>query len=126
MLGSAKAVAFIQVRDQARARAFYEGVLGLPVTVDPHALIARVGDCRLRITALPDWTPSPHPAFPFEVGDLAPVIAALKRHGTAFVRYDFLGDAQDAEGVWTGPDGARVAWFHDPDGNLLMLSTHVG
>lgn len=126
MLGQAKAVAFIQVRDRERARAFYQGVLGLTLTEDPHALIAHVGDCRVRITALPNWEPAQHPAFAFEVADLGPAIQALKAHGTEFIRYDYLGEAQDADGVWTGQDGTRVAWFHDPDGNLLMISTHAG
>jgi catechol 2,3-dioxygenase-like lactoylglutathione lyase family enzyme len=126
MLSDAKAVAFIQVRDAARARAFYEGVLGLPITEDPHALIARVGDCRVRITALPNWEAGQHPVFAFEVSDLGPTVQSLRANGTEFIRYDFLGEAQDADGVWTGPDGTRVAWFADPDGNLLMISTHAG
>lgn len=126
MLANAAAVAFIQVRDQAQARAFYEGVLGLPVTQDPHALVARVGDCRLRITALPNWQPADSPAFGFELPDLAPALARLAEHGVPMIRYDFLGDAQGPDGVWTGPDGSQVAWFKDPDGNLLSFSKHAG
>ena len=44
----------------------------------------------------------------------------LARRGVAFERYDGL--QQDAAGVWTAPGGARIAWFRDPDGNVLSLT----
>ena len=35
-------------------------------------------------------------------------------------KYDFL--EQDNSGVWTSPNGSKVAWFKDPDGNVLSLT----
>jgi predicted enzyme related to lactoylglutathione lyase len=32
---------------------------------------------------------------------------------------------QDAQGVWTSPSGDRIAWFTDPDGNVLSLTEFV-
>jgi hypothetical protein len=42
--------------------------------------------------------------------------------GLQFTRYGFL--EQSDNGVWTAPDGSKVAWFVDPDGNTLSLSQH--
>ena len=123
MLGQATAVGFVSTTDEARARAFYEGVLGLTVHKDDFALVARVGDGLLRITTLPEFKASQAPAFGFKVDDIAAAVAGLTSQGVAFEHYAFLGDAMGPEGVWTGPDGARVAWFKDPDGNLLSLTT---
>lgn len=36
----------------------------------------------------------------------------------------FLGLAQSAQGIWTAPSGAQVAWFRDPDGKLLSLAEY--
>ena len=45
--------------------------------------------------------------------------------GIAFEHYPFFGEAQAASGVWTAPNGDKVAWFKDPSGNVLSLSQHV-
>lgn len=126
MLGPVTAVGFVSTTDESRARAFYEGVLGLEVGKDEFALVARVGDALLRITTLPDSKPSDAPVFGFQVVDLSGAVEALTAKGVAWERYAFLGDAQSADGVWTGPDGSRVAWFKDPDGNLLTLTAPAG
>lgn len=123
MLGAATAVGLVSTSDEVRARAFYEGVLGLRVHRDEFALVAKVGDGVLRITTIPGFTATQMPAFGFTVADASAVAAALASKGVALERYAFLGEAQGADGVWTGPDGARAAWFKDPDGNLLSVTT---
>lgn len=123
MLAQATAIGFVSTTNEARARAFYEGLLGLTVHKDDFALVAHVGDARLRITTLPDFKATEAPAFGFGVADIESVVAALTAKDVAFERWAFLGEAQAANGVWTGPDGAKVAWFKDPDGNLLSLTT---
>ena len=47
---------------------------------------------------------------------------ALAAKGVSFLRYSFF--EQDELGIWTAPDGDKVAWFTDPDGNVLSLSQH--
>lgn len=47
---------------------------------------------------------------------------SLAEHGVAFERYAWL--AQDERGVWNAPSGTRVAWFKDPDGNLLSIAQY--
>ncbi len=120
-----KTVGFVQVADTDRARAFYEGVLGLSLRDDGYALVAEFPGSLLRITTIPGYTPPEHPAFAFEVDDPSAVAAELSAKGVTFERHAFLGDAQGQDGIWTGPDGTRVGWFKDPDGNLLMISSHA-
>lgn len=125
MLDNVRAVAFLFTSDRAKARAFYGDMLGLPLSEDDFALVARVGDAILRITTQEGFTGTGEPAFGFDVLDVSAAVAGLAAKGVAFERYDFLGDAQDASGVWTGPDGTKVAWFKDTDGNLLSFANHA-
>jgi catechol 2,3-dioxygenase-like lactoylglutathione lyase family enzyme len=125
MLSDCPAVAFIGAADLTRARAFYEGVLGLSVvSQDDFAVVARAGGVSLRITQPPQVVAAPYTVLGFSVRDVAAEVAALAARGVAFERYDGMG--QDAAGVWSAPGGGKVAWFKDPDGNLLSLSQAAG
>jgi catechol 2,3-dioxygenase-like lactoylglutathione lyase family enzyme len=119
----AKAVGFISTTDAARARGFYGDVLGLEITEDAYAIVAKVGDALVRITTLPDFKAGEHPVFGFSVPDADAAVLDLGAKGVAFILYEFLGEAQEPNGIWTGPDGAKVAWFKDPDGNLLSVTS---
>jgi len=125
MLANERPVGFIGVTDYERARAFYVDVLGLEfVNQDDYALVVRTGGVKVRITRLPEVQPSQHTVFGWEVSDVRKASADLAAKGVAFERYDFLGADQGPDGVWTAPGGmAQVAWFKDPDGNLLSLTT---
>jgi predicted enzyme related to lactoylglutathione lyase len=50
-------------------------------------------------------------------------MASLQEKGISFLRYEGMG--QDDPGVWPAPGGARVAWFEDPDGNVLSLTAQA-
>jgi predicted enzyme related to lactoylglutathione lyase len=119
-------IAFIPTTDAAAARTFYETALGLNfVSQDNFALVFRVGSAQtmLRIVCAPQpFTPNPFTIFGWEVDDIHATIADLKTRGVEFLRYGFF--EQDEAGVWTAPGGSKVAWFKDPDGNTLSLSTH--
>ena len=124
MLGSAKAVAFASVTDLDRARAFYEDVLGLTVlSQGAFALMCEAGGVSVRITKVEALTPQSFTVLGFEVEEIGSVVEALAARGVVFERYPFFGSAQDARGVWTAPSGSLVAWFKDPDDNLLSIST---
>ena len=122
MLTKEKVMAFIATRDGARARAFYEGTLGLPVTSDDDfALALDAGGTMVRLQKVGDFAPHPFTALGWEVADLAATIDALRARGIVFAR--FPGLDQDDRGVWVSPSsGARIAWFKDPDGNTLSLT----
>jgi catechol 2,3-dioxygenase-like lactoylglutathione lyase family enzyme len=122
VLASAPYVGFIPVRDVAVARQFYEGVLGLPVVADtPFALVVDAHGVPLRVTPVPDFQPQPFTIGGWAVPDVAAAARALAERGVAGNRYD--GMEQDDLGIWTAPDGDRVFWFADPDGNTLSLTT---
>jgi catechol 2,3-dioxygenase-like lactoylglutathione lyase family enzyme len=119
-------IAFIPTTDAAAARTFYEQTLGLTfVSDDNFALVFRVGPSQtmLRVVCAPQpFTPNPSTIFGWEVDDIHATIADLKTHGVEFLRIGYF--EQDPDGVWTAPNGTQVAWFKDPDGNTLSLSTH--
>ncbi|WP_164156226.1 VOC family protein [Sandarakinorhabdus rubra] len=119
-------MALIGVADRERARAFYRDVLG-PVFGIGSPAIDNFGDqfpCGggfIRLTALPDAAPGPHPVLGFQVDDAAASVAALGARGVAMLIYEGMGQAPS--GLWTSPDGAaQVAWFRDSEGNLLSLT----
>lgn len=123
MLAHCKAVAFVGASDLGRARGFYEGVLGLVVLAeDEFAVMAQAGGVSVRVARAETVAPAPYTVMGFEVEDIAAVVDGLRARGVAFEHYPFFGANQDAQGVWTAPSGARVAWFKDPDGNLLSLA----
>ena len=125
MLNQSSLVCFIATADAERARAFYEGKLGLPLTEDNgYALIFDAHGTQLRIQRVQTVAPHPYAALGWEVGDLAATVRALAADGVAMAR--FPGLPLDADGIWDTPDGSRVAWFHDPDGNTLSISQPPG
>lgn len=106
--------------DIARSEQFYSNVLGLPLVGRSHgALVYRVGRGVLRVSPVPSTEPSKHTVVGFEVADVDLVVADLTAKGVAFER--FPGFSHDEAGVWRAPDGTRVAWLRDPDGNLMSL-----
>jgi catechol 2,3-dioxygenase-like lactoylglutathione lyase family enzyme len=121
MLGSAAAIAFVPSTDLERSRRFYADTLGLPVEdVSPFACVLRAGPTMLRVTAVESLTPQPFTVFGWTVLDIEATAAALAGAGIEFLRFEGLGQSPD--GIWTAPGGDRIAWFHDPDGNVLSLT----
>jgi catechol 2,3-dioxygenase-like lactoylglutathione lyase family enzyme len=121
MLESAALVAFAASTDLDRSRAFYQDVLGLTlVSQDDFACVFDAGGTMLRVTAVGELARAPYTVLGWQVPDITPMTRALAAKGVTFHRYD--GMSQDADGIWTAPGGARVAWFPDPDGNVLSLT----
>lgn len=121
MLETSQAVAFIPSEDLDRSDRFFQDVLGLPlVSRSPYASVYTIGDAALRVTKVDTLRPQPFTVFGWLVPDLRDVIDHLRDRGTLTVRYPGLD--QDEHGVWTTPNGDLVAWFHDPDSNVLSLT----
>jgi len=123
MLSSNKIVGFVATKDYAKARNFYEKILGIEfVNQDAFALEFRSGGNMIRISKVDDFTPMPFTVLGWEVTDIQKVVEDLTKRGVTFEKYSFL--KQDDLGIWDAPGGSRVAWFKDPDGNLLSVSRH--
>jgi catechol 2,3-dioxygenase-like lactoylglutathione lyase family enzyme len=123
MLTHSPIIAFIPTKDPTRARHFYEDLLGLRfVSDDSFAIVMDANGTMIRIVHVGDFTPFPFTILGWQVGDIHKAVADMIGKGLQFTRYSFL--EQSADGVWTAPGGAKVAWFTDPDGNTLSLSQH--
>jgi len=124
MLGNTNLVAFLPTTDYAKARAFLVDVLGLRfVSQDDFALVLDANGIMLRVTKVRDHQPEQYTILGWNVKRIEDVVAQLAGRGVKFERFGFL--EQDAHGVWTAPGGDKVAWFKDPDGNVLSLSEHI-
>lgn len=123
ILGGSKLVAFAPTTDAAKARAFYEGVLGLRLVADekPFALVFDANGTMLRVTTVHELKPDPFTVLGWDVEDIAATVDRLTAAGVEFNRYKGVNDG-DARGIWNSPSGARVAWFKDPDGNVLGVT----
>jgi len=121
MLARETLVAFVATTDLDRARDFYEDTLGLAlVERASFACVFDAGGAPLRATLVERVGAAPYTVLGWTVRDVAAAIEALAARGVAFLRYDGL--EQDDLGVWRSPGGARVAWFRDPDGNVLSVT----
>jgi len=123
ILGGCKVVAFVPTTDPVKARAFYEGVLGLRLAEEdaPFALVFDANGTMLRVTTVAEHHPDPFTVLGWDVESIDSAVKRLAAAGVAFLRYPGLND-DDPQGIWTSPSGARIAWFHDPDGNVLSLT----
>ncbi|MCX6590085.1 MAG: VOC family protein [Acidobacteria bacterium] len=124
MLGTSPLVAFVLTPDAERAKQFYGGTLGLKfVSEDDFAVVYDAHGTTLRVTKLPGHQPSEHTVIGWEVADIVAAATELKNAGVTLERYPFL--EQDELGIWTAPDRtAKVAFFKDPDGNVLSIAQH--
>ncbi len=124
MLGSSKLVGFVGVRDAERAKAFYRDTLGLKLVLEelPFALVFDCQGTELRVTIVREVVAAPYTVLGWAVSDITATVSRLATAGVQFQRYPQI--QQDELGIWTAPGGARVAWFQDPDGNLLSISQH--
>ena len=123
MLGSTNITAFVPTKDAVKARAFYEGVLGLRfVKDDGFALVLDANGIMVRV-AKAEFAPAPFTILGWQVTEIDHVVKGLQQKGVQFERFGFL--EQDDLRIWTAPTGDKVAWFKDPDGNVLSVSQHV-
>ena len=116
-------IGFVPITDGERSKAFYADVLGLEfVQDDGFALVFRSGENMVRMVRMPGVTPAQFTILGWEAESIEDDVKALAAKGIEFIRYSFF--EQDALGIWTAPNGDKVAWFADPDGNVLSLSKH--
>jgi catechol 2,3-dioxygenase-like lactoylglutathione lyase family enzyme len=125
MLKDRKPVILLPTLDREKATTFFRDVLGLNFKGDDgFALVFDSAGIMLRVTPVKEFTPHPFSVLGWEVPEIDKAVFELSGRGVVFEKYDFPWMKQDKLGIWTAPDGTRVAWFKDPDGNLLSLAQH--
>lgn len=121
MLRSGDVIAFVSAVDLDRGREFYERTLGLPVVEqNAYACVFDANGTMLRLTAAPAVATPGYTVLGWKVTDIEAAVKALAARGVVISRYD--GMEQDEHGIWTAPGGDKIAWFQDPDGNVLSLT----
>ncbi|HMG48768.1 MAG TPA: VOC family protein [Allosphingosinicella sp.] len=121
MLGTRNAVANLAVSDIGRARDFYAGVLGL-TEVDKEGeelIVFKSGDTKVNVYHSDYAGTNQATAVTWQVDDIEAEVADLRAKGVTFEHYDMPG--MTLAGDIHAGYGMKVAWFKDPDGNILNL-----
>ena len=113
-------MAFVGTGDLDRSHRFYGGVLGLTRTeASSFANAYDANGTELRVTRVDEPARAPYTALGWRVDDIDAAVASLAARGVRFRRYGGL--QQDETGIWTAPSGGRIAWFEDPEANVLSV-----
>ncbi|MBZ9660000.1 VOC family protein [Mesorhizobium sp. ESP-6-4] len=122
MLENSNVTANLAVKDIAKARAFYEGTLGLSQVddMDGELIVYKSGDTLLNVYRSQFAGTNKATAATWAVGDrIEPIVKSLRSKGITFEHYDMPGLSLEGD-IHVG-SGMKVAWFKDPDGNILNL-----
>ncbi|WP_432285109.1 VOC family protein [Aminobacter sp. BA135] len=122
MLGQINAVANVAVRDLGRARAFYQNTLGLSEVehMGDEVSVLKSGDTVINVYRSDYAGTNKATSVTWAVGDrIDGLVNELRSKGVAFEHYD-MPDVRLEGDVHVFGD-LRVAWFKDPDGNILNL-----
>lgn len=123
MLSEPTITAFLPTIMPKEAKRFYMDILELKlVSEDDYALEFEGGGVFLRITIVEEFVPHPFTVLGFKIEEITSQVNSLNRKGVEFVKFNSLN--QNDLGIWTSPSKAQVAWFKDPDGNLLSLTEY--
>jgi predicted enzyme related to lactoylglutathione lyase len=121
MLAAKELKAFVPTIMPDKAKLFYKDILGLQLlSEDNYALEFDANGTRLRVTIVPELQPQQFTVLGWNVADISSVIRSLNKKGVFCEKYNFL--EQNDAGIWVSPGGSKVAWFKDPDGNILSLT----
>ena len=113
--------AFVPTIKPEKAKSFYRDILGLKLlSEDNYALEFEANGTLLRVIIVEKFKPQVFTVLGWNVDDIYSTIRSLNDKNIFCEEYKFL--EQDDLGVWTSPGGSKVAWFKDPDGNILSLS----
>ena len=120
MLGHSRLQTIIWTSRIAEAERFYTDVLGLQLRRHSNGnLIYDVGGSDLTLGRVPATQPASHTVMGFAVGNLDAEITELSKRGITWERFE--GFPHDERGIVITPDGDRVVWFRDPDGNIISI-----
>jgi len=114
-------IAFVATAKPVEALRFYGETIGLELIEETQfSIVFSSGETMLRIQKVAEVTIPPDTALGWEVDDIGARVQDLRNKGAVFERFEEM--PQDPDGIWSAPDGTKVAWLRDPDGNLLSLT----
>ena len=121
MLQNSKLISFLATVNLNEAKRFYRDILGLELKAEEgNALVFNVNGSPLRISLVKEFTPHPFTSLGFIVRDIEFKVNNLVKAGIRLEQFEAF--SQTSEGIWEAPDGTKVVWFKDTDGNLLSLT----
>lgn len=121
MLTKNNSVSFVATRNAAASRVFYEERLGLKLIADEYfALVFDLNGHTLRIAKVDELIPAAHAVLGWNTNNIEETVKSLIACGVVFDVYENM--QQDDFGIWVSPTGAKVAWFKDPDENVLSIT----
>ena len=124
MLTNHKLKAFVPTTKPDKAKSFFRDILGLKfLSEDKYGIEFDSAGMLLRVNTVPEYKPQMFTILGWNVEDISANIRSLNEKGIQFEKYPFL--EQDELGIWTAPGGSKVAWFKDPDGNILSLTEEI-
>jgi catechol 2,3-dioxygenase-like lactoylglutathione lyase family enzyme len=124
-LGRYKVGAGLAVSEMGRAREFYEGKLGLSVSIDSgdNVQYRCAEDSVMHVYLSPEHAGNSTATLAsWGVDDVESVVDELTEKGVVFERYEEGPIVTDEKGIATFEGGAKVAYFRDPDGNTLSIA----
>src|ERR1700741_2723584 len=111
---------FVPTVKPQEAKVFYRDVLGLAfLGEDPYGIEFDSGGGLLRVITVRELIPHEFTILGWNVKDIEATVDLLVSRGVSFQKYDFINNNR---GIWTSPNNSKVAWFKDPDGNVLSVS----
>ena len=123
MLSEPQITAFVSTIQPEISKQFYRDILGLQiVTEDAYAIELKGNGAMLRITTVQELKPQPFTVLGFKIEQIELQVKSLSDKGVKFEKYDHFD--QNDLGIWTSPSKAKVAWFKDPDGNLISVTEY--
>ncbi len=121
MLAHQSLKAFVPTVVPDKAKVFYKDILGLTLlSEDGYAMEFMANGTLLRVIIVQEFTPYPFTILGWNVDDITAIVQSLNKKGVVCEKYPFM--EQDQLGIWTTLGSAKVAWFKDPDGNVLSLT----
>lgn len=123
-LAQCNIIAFVAIVEVEQAKRFYRDTLGLTLVSEepPFALVFDANGTMVRLAIVNEPPKTQGTVLGWQVTAIEAVAKDLADRGVRFER--FQGLQQDEIGIWASPTGAKVAWFRDPDGNILSISQH--
>jgi catechol 2,3-dioxygenase-like lactoylglutathione lyase family enzyme len=121
-LGKYNIIGFVTIVDVSRAREFYRDTLGLRLVSEdpPFALVFEANGIMVRLGMAKELPPTHGTVLGWKVPEITATVKDLEQAGVHFERFEGLD--QNELGIWNSPYGAKVAWFKDPDGNILSVT----